>query len=119
MGDRRRHCRNDAEPRSGRLSRRSRQPACAVHLGSSAAKALENAVAVECIAQMALLSLQLAPNLEPIEEELLDKHFRRKHGAGDAMRSTADVAQRSKPAQCSKGARDVARRSIVVRQAHR
>jgi L-ribulose-5-phosphate 4-epimerase len=50
--------------------------------GSSAAKALENAVAVECIAQMALLSLQLAPNLEPIEEELLDKHFRRKHGAG-------------------------------------
>jgi L-ribulose-5-phosphate 4-epimerase len=50
--------------------------------GSSAAKALENAVAVECIAQMALLSLQLAPNLEPIEEELLDKHFTRKHGAG-------------------------------------
>jgi L-ribulose-5-phosphate 4-epimerase len=50
--------------------------------GSSAAKALEAAVAVECIAHMALMSLQLAPNLEPIEEELLDKHFRRKHGAG-------------------------------------
>ena len=33
MGDRQRHRRNDAEPRSGRLSRRSRQPACAVHLG--------------------------------------------------------------------------------------
>ena len=46
------------------------------------AKALENAVAVECIAQMALMSLQLAPNLEPIEEELLNKHFRRKHGPG-------------------------------------
>ena len=49
--------------------------------GSSVAKALENAVAVECIAHMALMSLQLAPNLEPIEEELLNKHFKRKHGA--------------------------------------
>ena len=50
--------------------------------GASVAKALENAVAVECIAQMALMSLQLEPDLEPIEEELLNKHFRRKHGAG-------------------------------------
>lgn len=49
--------------------------------GPSAAKAVETAVAVECIAQMALISLQLAPNLEPIEPELLDKHFNRKHGA--------------------------------------
>ena len=49
--------------------------------GSSAAKALEAAVAVECIAHMALLSLQLEPDLEAIEAELLDKHFRRKHGA--------------------------------------
>jgi L-ribulose-5-phosphate 4-epimerase len=46
------------------------------------AKALEAAVAVECIAHMALMSLQLAPELEPIEQELLDKHFTRKHGAG-------------------------------------
>ena len=50
--------------------------------GSSVVKALENAVAVECIAHMALMSLQLEPNLEPIEEELLNKHFRRKHGVG-------------------------------------
>jgi L-ribulose-5-phosphate 4-epimerase len=50
--------------------------------GSSVAKAVEAAVAVECIAHMALLSLQLEPALEPIEEELLSKHFRRKHGAG-------------------------------------
>ena len=49
--------------------------------GPTAAKALEAAVAVECIAQMALMSLQLAPDLEPIEQELLDKHFKRKHGA--------------------------------------
>jgi L-ribulose-5-phosphate 4-epimerase len=31
---------------------------------------------------MALMSLQLAPNLGPIEEELLNKNFKRKHGAG-------------------------------------
>ena len=49
--------------------------------GPSVAKALEAAVAVECIAHMALMSLQLAPSLEPIEAELLNKHFKRKHGA--------------------------------------
>ena len=48
--------------------------------GSSVAKAVEAAVALECIAQMALMSLQLNPRLEPIEEELLNKHFQRKHG---------------------------------------
>ena len=48
--------------------------------GSTVTKAVETAVAVECIAHMALMSLQLAPNLEPIESELLHKHFRRKHG---------------------------------------
>lgn len=45
-------------------------------------KAVEVAVAVECIAQMALMSLQLEPTLAPIEDELLQKHFKRKHGAG-------------------------------------
>ena len=50
--------------------------------GPNVAKAVENAVALECIAHMALMSLQLAPGLEPIEPELLDKHFKRKHGAG-------------------------------------
>lgn len=50
--------------------------------GPSVAKAVEAAVALECIAEMALMSLQLNPDLQPIEEELLNKHFRRKHGAG-------------------------------------
>ncbi len=50
--------------------------------GATAAKAVEAAVAVECIAQMALLSLHLAPGLTAIEPELLDKHFLRKHGPG-------------------------------------
>ena len=50
--------------------------------GPTVAKAVEIAVAVECIAQMALMSLQLEPDLEPIEPELLNKHFKRKHGPG-------------------------------------
>jgi len=50
--------------------------------GPTAAKAVEVAVAVECIAQMALMSLALAPKLKPVEPELLAKHFKRKHGPG-------------------------------------
>jgi L-ribulose-5-phosphate 4-epimerase len=50
--------------------------------GPNVAKAVEVSVALECVAQMALMSLQLAPRLEPIEPELLQKHFKRKHGAG-------------------------------------
>ena len=48
--------------------------------GPSVANAVEAAVALECIAHMALMSLQLNPGLEPIEDELLNKHFQRKHG---------------------------------------
>lgn len=48
--------------------------------GESVAKAVEVAVAVECIAQMAIMSLQLVPALPQIETELLAKHFQRKHG---------------------------------------
>jgi L-ribulose-5-phosphate 4-epimerase len=50
--------------------------------GPTAAKAVEVAVAVECCAHMAMLSLQLDPKLKEIEAELLDKHFNRKHGPG-------------------------------------
>jgi L-ribulose-5-phosphate 4-epimerase len=48
--------------------------------GPSVEKAVEAAVAIECVAHMALMSLQLVPDLKPIEPELLDKHFKRKHG---------------------------------------
>ena len=48
--------------------------------GSTVAEAVENAVALECCAQMAILSLQLAPALTPIEPELFNRHFERKHG---------------------------------------
>jgi len=46
------------------------------------AKAVETAVALECVAHMALMSMQLVPALAPIETELLNKHFKRKHGPG-------------------------------------
>jgi L-ribulose-5-phosphate 4-epimerase len=50
--------------------------------GKTLAKAVEVAVAVECIAHLASLSLALAPKLKTIEPELLAKHFKRKHGPG-------------------------------------
>lgn len=50
--------------------------------GLTVAKAVEAAVAVECIAHMAIMSLQLEPALPQIEAELLEKHFKRKHGPG-------------------------------------
>ncbi len=46
----------------------------------SPARALENAVALEAIAQMAFGSLVLGPAV-PLEQPLLDKHQQRKHGA--------------------------------------
>jgi len=50
--------------------------------GPTAAKAVETAIAAECCAHMALMSLQLEPKLASIEPELLNKHFKRKHGPG-------------------------------------
>ncbi len=50
--------------------------------GPTVAKAVEAAVAVECIAHLAFMSLQLTPTLRPIESALLARHFQRKHGAG-------------------------------------
>lgn len=50
--------------------------------GPTVAKAVEVAIAAECCAHMALMSLQLEPRLAQIEPELLNKHFKRKHGPG-------------------------------------
>jgi len=57
--------------------------------GITVDKAVEVAVAVECIAQMAFISLQLAPGLRSIEPALRAKHFERKHGAGAYYGQTA------------------------------
>jgi len=49
--------------------------------GASAAKALETALALEAIADMALKTLALNPAAAGAPQHLLDKHFLRKHGA--------------------------------------
>ena len=49
--------------------------------GESGKKAVENAFALEIVAEMARKVMQLHPQAAPIPQELLDKHFLRKHGA--------------------------------------
>ncbi len=48
--------------------------------GRSALSALDNSIAMETIAQMALHTLQLNPDTPPIPDYLLQKHYGRKHG---------------------------------------
>jgi L-ribulose-5-phosphate 4-epimerase len=50
--------------------------------GETGAKAVENAFALEIVAEMALKALQINPQAQPIAQILLDKHFLRKHGTG-------------------------------------
>lgn len=50
--------------------------------GPSAAKAVENALALEIVAEMAFQALQIHPQAPPIQTELFEKHFLRKHGPG-------------------------------------
>jgi len=49
--------------------------------GLTAAKAVENALALELCARMAFYTLQLEPRRSSIEKPLLHRHFLRKHGA--------------------------------------
>jgi L-ribulose-5-phosphate 4-epimerase len=61
-------------------------PAALVHShgpftwGKDAKEAVHNAVVLEECAFMALQALTLTPNLPPMQQELLDKHYLRKHG---------------------------------------
>src|SRR5665213_1691113 len=48
--------------------------------GPTAAKAVENAVAVELCARLAFYTLQLAPSAALLEKPLLERHFLRKRG---------------------------------------
>jgi L-ribulose-5-phosphate 4-epimerase len=50
--------------------------------GRTAQAALENAVALEAVAGLALDTLALQPKGAPLPQHLLDKHFLRKHGTG-------------------------------------
>jgi L-ribulose-5-phosphate 4-epimerase len=48
--------------------------------GASGASAVEAALALEIVADMAMRTLSLKPALESVPNYLLDKHFTRKHG---------------------------------------
>jgi L-ribulose-5-phosphate 4-epimerase len=50
--------------------------------GPSAEEAAENATALEAVAAMAIETLALRPEVEPMSDYLLQRHFRRKHGPG-------------------------------------
>ncbi|MEI7846723.1 MAG: L-ribulose-5-phosphate 4-epimerase [Chloroflexota bacterium] len=49
--------------------------------GSDALDAVHNAVVLEEVAFMNLHSMMLSPGIGPMQQELLDKHYLRKHGA--------------------------------------
>jgi len=48
--------------------------------GKNAAASVYNAVVLEEIAKMAYLSRTIDPSLEPLKQEIVDKHYLRKHG---------------------------------------
>lgn len=48
--------------------------------GGTPEKAVENAVTLEEVAKMALLTEQLRPDVPRVDQHLLDKHYFRKHG---------------------------------------
>lgn len=50
--------------------------------GTDAQNAVHNAVVLEEVARMAYRSLTLSPGQVKMQDELLDKHFLRKHGSG-------------------------------------
>jgi L-ribulose-5-phosphate 4-epimerase len=50
--------------------------------GHDANDAVDNAIALEHVAVIALSTLALAPEVEPVGESLLRRHFDRKHGPG-------------------------------------
>ena len=50
--------------------------------GPDPASAVDNAIALEAVAAMASRTLELDPDARPMADYLLERHYRRKHGAG-------------------------------------
>ena len=50
--------------------------------GPDAETAVENAIALEVVAESSFRTEALQPGAAPIQPELLDRHFLRKHGPG-------------------------------------
>jgi ribulose-5-phosphate 4-epimerase/fuculose-1-phosphate aldolase len=80
--DRRRDRRDVRKPRarSARDSGRPRGIARAVRLGRDVAQAVENALALETVAELALYTLVLKSETSALDDALLERHFSRKHG---------------------------------------
>ena len=51
-------------------------------MGASASEAVYNAVMLEEIAHMALLTERICPEVHPASSSIRDKHYYRKHGEG-------------------------------------
>jgi len=49
--------------------------------GKTAEKAVYNSVVLEELAKMALLTLQINPNISHLDKTLIQKHYQRKHGS--------------------------------------
>lgn len=49
--------------------------------GASPAEAAHNAVILESVARMALYTISISPQASPLQREVHDKHFLRKHGS--------------------------------------
>ena len=49
--------------------------------GKDAMDAVHNAIVMEEVAYMGIFCRQLTPDLPPMQQTLLDKHYLRKHGA--------------------------------------
>lgn len=49
--------------------------------GKDAHNAVHNAIVLEEVAKIALHTSQLNPNVQPMDQDLLDRHYLRKHGA--------------------------------------
>jgi L-ribulose-5-phosphate 4-epimerase len=49
--------------------------------GASAIDAVKNAVVLEEVARIAMMMDEITPNRPPMEQDLLDKHYLRRHGA--------------------------------------
>ena len=50
--------------------------------GATVGAAVDNAVSLEAVAQIALGTLQIDPQAKAVDQYLLDKHYLRKHGPG-------------------------------------
>jgi L-ribulose-5-phosphate 4-epimerase len=66
--------------------------------GADAGRAAENAVALEAVAAMAAATLALDPTAGPVDQFLLDRHHRRKHGPGAYYGQGGERTGKGRPA---------------------